>query len=275
MSGKNIVEVANENILKKMLNSIKSVSTIETDDGICVNAISIARIFGFSKPKDAIVKHCKKFLYDGKYLSTAEHKYILNDSEECYISEGNVYRLGIASPILGSDFVDWIADEVIKSIRAKGSYNLTIGPTIYSKDLTILRNNDGFLCGLNVYNIPEYGNVVTMNSLAAALGYTMKLPSGSERPCTTSIVAMLRTRSYIDPDFAPKFIELKPDSDKPGTQRYRVLTLIEHNFVVAHSRKTSKYKSNHDKKIVGVIADDIKKQVPMIANNNVLLEARN
>lgn len=273
MSGKNIVEVANENILKRMLNKIKTLDTVDYDGKTFVDAMEIAKIFGFTRPADIIANNCSFVLKNGNIYTSG----LINISkgDRVFISEANVYRLGILSPILGKEFIDWIAEEVLPNIRTKGSYNLTIGPTIYSKDLTILRNNDGFLCGLNVYNIPEYGNVVTMNSLAAALGYTMKLPSGSERPCTTSIVAMLRTRSYIDPDFAPKFIELKPDSDKPGTQRYRVLTLIEHNFVVAHSRKTSKYKSNHDKKIVGVIADDVKKQVPMIANNNVLLEARN
>lgn len=93
--------------------------TIEENGNILFCATDIARMIGYSNPRDAIAKHCK---LDGVVFRDVIDS-LGRPQKMKFITEGNAYRLIIGSQLPSADkFETWIFDEVIPSIRKKGYY---------------------------------------------------------------------------------------------------------------------------------------------------------
>lgn len=76
----------------------------------------VAKALGYSRPNEAILKHCKGTLK--RRTPTAG-----GIQEMLFIPEGDIYRLAAKSELPGADeFERWIFDEVLPSIRKHGGY---------------------------------------------------------------------------------------------------------------------------------------------------------
>ena len=97
------------------------IRTLETADGnILFCGADVANALGYSNAPDAIAKHCKK---DG----IAKCDTLTNGGLQklTYINEGNVYRLIARSKLPSAErFETWVFDEVLPTIRKKGSYTV-------------------------------------------------------------------------------------------------------------------------------------------------------
>lgn len=93
-----------------------------------LEAISVATILGYSNPRDAIIRHCKKEgvvfhdvgVVSGHRLDNSE---VIQYVSKKFIDEGNVYRLILKSKLPNAaKFEEWVMDEVLPSIRQHGAY---------------------------------------------------------------------------------------------------------------------------------------------------------
>ena len=83
-------------------------------------ATQCAKILGYSKPADAVRKHCKGVFK--METPTAGGIQQVN-----YIPEGDLYRLIVSSKLPGAEkFESWVFDEVLPSIRQTGGYGQSI-----------------------------------------------------------------------------------------------------------------------------------------------------
>lgn len=82
------------------------------------NGNDIAKVLGYSNPRDAMNKHCK-----AKGVAFCDTLTKGGVQKQKYINEGNLYRL-IANSNMpkAEDFESWIFDEVLPTIRKKGYY---------------------------------------------------------------------------------------------------------------------------------------------------------
>lgn len=93
--------------------------TIEKDGKIYFCASDVARMLGYSNPRDAIAKHCKS---DGVVIHDVIDSRGRNQKMN-FITEGNVYRLISRSQLPSAEkFETWLFDEVVPSIRQRGFY---------------------------------------------------------------------------------------------------------------------------------------------------------
>lgn len=94
-----------------------NVRTLETDDGrvmFCGKDVSIA--LGYSNPRDALARHCKGVVKCDALTKGGKQ-------ELAFIPESDVYRLAFGSKLPNAErFTDWVAEEVIPSIRKHGAY---------------------------------------------------------------------------------------------------------------------------------------------------------
>lgn len=82
-------------------------------------AFSCAKIFGYSRPNDAVSRHCRCTVKHSIPHPQSPNKTI----EVNFIPEGDLYRLLIRSKLPGAErFEQWVFDEVLPSIRRHGAY---------------------------------------------------------------------------------------------------------------------------------------------------------
>ena len=95
------------------------IRTIEEDGKVLFCGSDVAKALGYSKPQNAIDRHCKCALKRGIPHPQSPDKTI----EMLFIPEGDIYRLAAKSELPGADrFESWIFDEVLPSIRKHGAY---------------------------------------------------------------------------------------------------------------------------------------------------------
>jgi len=84
-------------------------------------ATECATILGYSKPHNAISRHCPHSLKRGVGVETgckANGNAATQTVEKIYISEGDLYRLIIRSKLPAAErFERWVFDEVLPTIR--------------------------------------------------------------------------------------------------------------------------------------------------------------
>lgn len=108
--------------------SFNQVRTIEEDGKIWFCATDVAKVLGYSNPRDAIIKYCKSsgvvirdIGVQTGYMANG-HPSIQNIKMK-FITEGNVYRLITRSKLPSAErFESWLFEEVVPSIRQKGYY---------------------------------------------------------------------------------------------------------------------------------------------------------
>lgn len=81
-------------------------------------ASTVAKALGYSNPRDAVARHCKK---EGVVF----HDILSNGGKQGvkFISEGNLYRLIVKSKLPEAEkYEAWVFEEVLPSIRKNGAY---------------------------------------------------------------------------------------------------------------------------------------------------------
>lgn len=95
-----------------------NVEIIVDEDKVWFAATQVAKTLGYSNPRDAIAKHCRKEGVAKRDVLTEGGLQTMN-----FIDEGNLYRLIVRSKLPEAEqFERWIFDEVIPTIRQHGAY---------------------------------------------------------------------------------------------------------------------------------------------------------
>jgi len=112
----------NENLKNEMMifnfdeNEIR---TIDDNGKIWFCGLDVAKALGYTKPADAVSRHCKKDWSLIRGLTDS----IGRERNTKFISEGNLYRLIIHSRLSSAEkFERWVFDEVLPTIRKHGAY---------------------------------------------------------------------------------------------------------------------------------------------------------
>lgn len=115
------------------------VRTLETNDGdVLFCGIDVATALGYAKPNNAITAHCKYALKQGVPHPQSTDKTI----EMTFIPESDVYRLAFGSKLPTAEkFTDWVAEEVLPTIRKTGSYKTKSADPLKEKRLEIMEMN--------------------------------------------------------------------------------------------------------------------------------------
>lgn len=97
-------------------NDFGEIRTLEEDGMILLCASDVAKALGYSKPNDAVARHCR--------ATTKRSTPISGKMQEInFIPEGDVYRLVTHSKLPTAEkFESWVFDEVLPSIRKHGAY---------------------------------------------------------------------------------------------------------------------------------------------------------
>ena len=96
------------------------IEVIQIDGKEWFSATQVAKALGYSNPRDAIAKHCRKKGVAKRDVLTPGGPQEMN-----FIDEGNLYRLIIRSNLPSAErFETWVFDEVLPSIRRTGKYAL-------------------------------------------------------------------------------------------------------------------------------------------------------
>lgn len=88
-------------------------------------AVECATILGYSKPHNAISRHCAHSLKRGVVSQTTNQHGVTSEQkvEKLFISEGDLYRLIIRSKLPAAmRFETWVFDEILPSIRKHGAF---------------------------------------------------------------------------------------------------------------------------------------------------------
>lgn len=112
--------------------------------------IDIAKLLGYQKPSNAIMKHCKHGIK--KVIEADTQKGDVVKTETTLIDEGDIYRLIITASkqsknpeikVKAEKFECWVMDEVLPSIRKHGMYiteELLKNKSKLNEQLSILQN---------------------------------------------------------------------------------------------------------------------------------------
>ena len=93
-----------------------SVRIILEGDSVLFCGADVAKVLGYSNPRKAMSDHCKGVTK--RDTLTAGGKQSLS-----FISESDLYRLAFGSKLPSAEkFTDWVADEVLPTIRKTGGY---------------------------------------------------------------------------------------------------------------------------------------------------------
>lgn len=115
------------------------VRTIEVDGKPYFVGTDVAKALGYSKPQDAVSRHCRYSVKHGIPHPQSKDKSL----EVNVIPEGDLYRLITHSELPSAQkFETWVFDEVIPSIRKHGMYatdELLNDPDLAIKVFTALR----------------------------------------------------------------------------------------------------------------------------------------
>jgi len=103
-------------------NHFNDLRTVEIDGDLWFVAADVAKLLGYSNPRDAVARHCKTkgvVKHDIPTLSGVQSVSLIN--------EANVYRLIVKSQLPSAEkFEEWLFEEVVPSIRKTGGYNVGI-----------------------------------------------------------------------------------------------------------------------------------------------------
>lgn len=92
-----------------------SVRTVEIDGKPYFVGKDVAKVLGYSNPRDAISRHCKGVVKHDGFKEGGQ--------EVALLPEGDIYRLIIKPQLPTADkFERWVFDEVLPSIRKNGGY---------------------------------------------------------------------------------------------------------------------------------------------------------
>ena len=95
------------------------VSLLEENGNILFSASDVARVLGYSNPRDAILRHCRCVVKRDVPHPQSNNKFL----EVNFISEPDVYRLICGSKLESAErFERWVFEEVLPSIRKHGVY---------------------------------------------------------------------------------------------------------------------------------------------------------
>ena len=93
-----------------------SVRIIEEDGKYLFCASDVAKALGYSRPNDAVARHCRATVKRSSPISG-------KIQEINFIPEGDVYRLIVHSKLPSAErFERWVFDEVLPSLRKNGIY---------------------------------------------------------------------------------------------------------------------------------------------------------
>jgi prophage antirepressor-like protein len=101
-------------------NQLDKLRTVEINGEIWFVGSDVAKVLGYSNPRDAINRHCKE-------RGVAKHDIPTKSGVQTMvlINEPNVYRLIVKSHLPSAEqFEQWLFEEVIPSIRKSGSYGI-------------------------------------------------------------------------------------------------------------------------------------------------------
>ena len=108
-------------------------------------ATKCAKLLGYSKPHDAISRHCPHSVKHGVGVQTglkADGSTAMQTVEMIFIPEGDLYRLIVRSKLPAAEkFGEWVFDEVLPSIRKTGKYS-TSTATAFEVDVESLYPQD-------------------------------------------------------------------------------------------------------------------------------------
>lgn len=103
-----------------------SVRVIEENDKYLFCGVDVAKALGYTKPQNAIDRHCPHALKRGIGVQTGKKvdgTPAVQMVEMLFIPEGDVYRLIVHSKLPSAErFERWVFDEVLPSIRQHGAY---------------------------------------------------------------------------------------------------------------------------------------------------------
>ena len=103
-----------------------SVRVIEENGKYLFCGVDVAKALGYTKPQNAIDRHCPHALKRGIGVQTgkkADGTPAVQMVEMLFIPEGDVYRLIVHSKLPSAErFERWMFDEVLPSIRKHGAY---------------------------------------------------------------------------------------------------------------------------------------------------------
>lgn len=109
-----MTNIANIEIFKN--EEFGSVRIIEEDGKYLFCASDVAKALGYSRPNDAVARHCRATVKRSSPISG-------KIQEINFIPEGDVYRLIVHSKLPSAErFERWVFDEVLPSLRANGIY---------------------------------------------------------------------------------------------------------------------------------------------------------
>lgn len=92
------------------------VRTIYENDAVLFCGSDVAKALGYANPSKALADHCKGVTK--RYTPTKS-----GEQEMSFIPESDLYRLVFRSKLPGAEkFTDWVASEVLPSIRKHGAY---------------------------------------------------------------------------------------------------------------------------------------------------------
>ena len=106
------------NINIEIFNSAEfgSVRIVQEGDRCLFCAFDVARALGYSRPNDAVSRHCRATVKRSSPISGKMQ-------EINFIPEGDVYRLIVHSKLPSAErFERWVFDEVLPSLRKNGIY---------------------------------------------------------------------------------------------------------------------------------------------------------
>lgn len=96
------------------------VRVIDRDGEPWFVAADVAAVLGYSRPRDAVSRHCRGAVKHGIPTSSG-------DQEVTIIPERDVYRLIMRSRLPEAErFEDWVVGEVLPSIRKTGGYHTDV-----------------------------------------------------------------------------------------------------------------------------------------------------
>ncbi len=103
-----------------------SVRVIEENGKYLFCGVDVAKALGYTKPQNAIDRHCPHALKRGIGVQTgkkADGTPAVQMVEMLFIPEGDVYRLIVHSKLPSAErFERWVFDEVLPSIHQHGAY---------------------------------------------------------------------------------------------------------------------------------------------------------
>lgn len=95
------------------------VRTISDGGKVLFCGSDVAKALGYTNQRDALNRHCRYVVKRDVPHPQAPDKII----EMSFITEGDVYRLVFGSNLPSAErFMDWVADEVLPTIRKTGGY---------------------------------------------------------------------------------------------------------------------------------------------------------